>query len=88
MTETSPPQLGRTMRESEPSWPAEPSPGPGTPNVVFCVFDDVGYSDFACYGSEISHPEHRPARRRRTSIHELPHHVAVLSDARLAAHRT
>jgi arylsulfatase len=44
------------MLESEPHWPAEPSPPPGTPNVVFCVFDDVGYSDFGCYGSEIATP--------------------------------
>ena len=44
------------MVESDPSWPAEPQAAPGTPNVVFCVFDDVGYSDFGCYGSEISTP--------------------------------
>ena len=56
MNETSPGRIGRTMTESEPSWPAEPSPKPGTPNVVFCVFDDVGYSDFGCYGSEIATP--------------------------------
>jgi arylsulfatase len=51
-----PRRIGRTMLESEPHWPAEPSPPPGTPNVVFCVFDDVGYSDFGCYGSEIATP--------------------------------
>lgn len=26
------------------------------PNVIYMVFDDTGYSDFGCYGSEISTP--------------------------------
>lgn len=49
-------RLGRTMVESDPFWPAEPEAAAGTPNVVFCVLDDVGYSDFGCYGSEIETP--------------------------------
>ena len=56
MTEHITPRLGRTMVESDPFWPAEPTPPPGTPNVVYCVFDDVGFSDFGCYGSEIDTP--------------------------------
>ncbi len=44
------------MSESEPSWPEEVRPPAGTPNVVFCVFDDVGFSDFGCYGSEVETP--------------------------------
>ncbi len=56
MSDTSTPRLARTMRESEPSWRSEPIPPADTPNVVFCVFDDVGYSDFGCYGSEIETP--------------------------------
>jgi arylsulfatase len=50
------PRIGRTMLDSEPTWPAEPRPPAGTPNVVYCVFDDVGFSDFGCYGSEIATP--------------------------------
>ncbi len=50
------PRVGRTMRESQPHWPDEIRPPAGTPNVVFCVFDDVGYSDFGCYGSEVETP--------------------------------
>ncbi len=49
-------QSPRTMVEATPSWPPEPTPPAGTPNVVFCVFDDVGYADFGCYGSEIATP--------------------------------
>lgn len=48
--------VGRTTSESTPWWPA-PVRGPnGAPNVVFIVFDDVGFSDFGCYGSEIETP--------------------------------
>ena len=56
MNQTRPQRLGRTMVESDPTWPGEPTPPKGTPNVVLCVFDDVGYSDFGCYGSEIRTP--------------------------------
>jgi len=48
--------VGRTLEESQPWWPAPPRPPAGAPDVVFVVFDDVGYSDFGCYGSEISTP--------------------------------
>ncbi|MEQ1700656.1 MAG: sulfatase-like hydrolase/transferase, partial [Ilumatobacteraceae bacterium] len=56
MSDNSTRRLGRTMAESDPIWPDEPRPAAGTPNVVYCVFDDVGYSDFGCYGSEIATP--------------------------------
>ena len=51
-----PPRIGRTLRDSEPTWPKPQQAPEGTPNVVFIVFDDVGYSDFGCYGSEIQTP--------------------------------
>ncbi|MGA0862514.1 MAG: arylsulfatase [Ilumatobacteraceae bacterium] len=53
---TSDPRISRTMSESTPWWDAEPTAPRGAPNIVFCVFDDVGYSDFGCYGSEIATP--------------------------------
>jgi arylsulfatase len=56
MTDPITPRIGRTMVDSDPTWPAEPTPPAGTPNVVYCVFDDVGFSDFGCYGSEIETP--------------------------------
>jgi arylsulfatase A-like enzyme len=54
MAETT--NAARTMIDAVPSWPAERTPPDGTPNVVYCVFDDVGFSDFGCYGSEIATP--------------------------------
>lgn len=48
--------IGRTREESQPSWPTPPHPGPGAPDVVVILLDDVGFSHFGCYGSELSTP--------------------------------
>jgi arylsulfatase len=39
-----------------PSWPTGPKPPPGAPNILLILFDDVGFSDFGCYGSSIDTP--------------------------------
>lgn len=50
-------QIGATVGESEPQWPSTVAPIPGeSPNVLVVLFDDVGFSDFGCYGSEIETP--------------------------------
>jgi hypothetical protein len=41
---------GATMAENTPVYPPLPTAPEGTPNIVFCVFDDVGFSDFGCCG--------------------------------------
>ena len=51
------------------------------------VLDDTGFAHFGCYGSDAGDAEHRPPRRRRPALHRLPHHRAVLADARRAADR-
>ncbi len=43
-------------RLSEPHWPEKKSPPAGSPNVLLIMLDDVGFSDFGCYGSEIATP--------------------------------
>ena len=48
--------IGRTFRDSLPSWPQPVQPPSEAPNIVFIVLDDVGFSDLGCYGSEISTP--------------------------------
>jgi arylsulfatase A-like enzyme len=46
---------GRDPRaaSAKPHWPSGPKPPAGAPNIVVILFDDVGFSDFGCYGSPI-----------------------------------
>jgi len=39
-----------------PFWPSGPKPPADAPNIVVILFDDVGLSDFGCYGSPIATP--------------------------------
>jgi arylsulfatase len=47
-------RIGRTIDESEPSWPAAPRPRAGAPSVVVVVLDDVGFAQLGCYGSDVA----------------------------------
>ena len=51
-----PAHVGLTLSESTPHWPAPPKAPAGAPNIVYVVFDDMGFADLGCYGSEISTP--------------------------------
>jgi arylsulfatase A-like enzyme len=49
-------KIGRTVADSEPFWPEPVTAPKGAPNVLVILFDDVGFSDFGCYGSPIRTP--------------------------------
>lgn len=49
-------RIGRTVADSTPEWPQAPRPPEGAPNILVVLFDDVGFSDFSCYGSPIRTP--------------------------------
>ena len=48
--------IGRTLADSTPSWPEPAHPGDHAPNVVVMLFDDLGFSHFGCYGSDLPTP--------------------------------
>lgn len=48
--------IGRTFAESTPHFPEASRAGKGAPNIVYVLYDDLGFSDFGCFGSEISTP--------------------------------
>lgn len=48
--------IGRTFKESESFWPEPVTAPQGSPNIVFIILDDVGFSQIGCYGSEIETP--------------------------------
>lgn len=54
--ETFPGRIGRTIADSEPWWPEKVTSPKGAPNILMVLFDDVGFSDFGCYGSTIRTP--------------------------------
>ncbi|SFM35084.1 arylsulfatase [Shimia aestuarii] len=48
--------ITRYAADSQPWWPERKRPRAGSPNILVVLFDDVGFSDFGCYGSSIRTP--------------------------------
>ncbi len=48
--------IGRTLADSTPWWPPARTAPAGAPNVVVILVDDLGFSDFGCFGGEIETP--------------------------------
>lgn len=44
--------IAPTVGESTPYWPAQPRAPKGSPNVVFIMLDDFGFSQLGCYGAQ------------------------------------
>lgn len=66
-------KIGTTTEDSVAWWPSREAPG--TPNVLLVVFDDTGWADFGCFGSEIATPTIDELARtglRYTNFHVTP----------------
>ena len=48
--------IGRTVADSVPWWPTPAHPKEGAPNVVVILIDDLGFSHFGCFGSDLVTP--------------------------------
>lgn len=48
--------IGRTLRDSQPWWRPPRRAPEGAPDIVVMLLDDLGFSDFGCYGGEIRTP--------------------------------
>ncbi|MEZ5872787.1 MAG: arylsulfatase [Nitratireductor sp.] len=49
-------KISNYAKDSQPWWPERIRPDKGSPNILIVLFDDVGFSDFGCYGSGIRTP--------------------------------
>ena len=49
-------KISDTVEQSTPWWPEPKSKKDLSPNIITIVFDDTGWSDFGCFGSEINTP--------------------------------
>ena len=63
--------IGRTIEESTPWWPAPAHPRPGAPNVLVILIDDLGFSHFNCFGSDLTTPHIDALAPRGAALHEL-----------------
>lgn len=50
------PEVALSFADSHPAYQAPRRAPAGAPNIVAIILDDVGFSDLACYGSEIPTP--------------------------------
>ena len=48
--------IGRTLADSTPWWPPRLEAPRGAPDIVIVLLDDLGFSDFGCFGGEIRTP--------------------------------
>ena len=67
--------------ESTPWWPPRVVPPKGAPNVLLIMTDDQGFGAPSTFGGVIPTPSMDRIAKGWAALHELPFHVALLTDA-------
>ena len=80
-------RIGRTIKESEPSFAPAPRPPAGAPNVVVIVLDDLGFAQLGCFGSDIATPAIDGSPRGGLRYNRFHVTGALLADPRVPADR-
>ena len=68
-------KIARKLSESTPWWPTPKHPGTDAPNVVVFLIDDLGFSHFNCFGSDLVTPNINKLAEgglRYTNFHVTP----------------
>lgn len=73
--------IGRTAADSKPAPLETARARPGSPNIVYILLDDTGFSDLHCYGSEIATP-HMDALAASGLLYNNFHSKAICSPTR------
>ncbi len=78
-------RIAADVRESEPDWKPylEPTAPEGAPNVLFVVWDDIGYGAWDLYGGLIEMPTMRRIAERGVRLSQF-HTTALCSPTRAA----
>jgi arylsulfatase len=75
-------KIGRTVSESVPYWPPQPTAPKGAPNVLYIVLDDVGFAALECYGSPVIKTPHLDKLARNGVRYNNFHTTALCSPTR------
>ena len=77
--------INEDIRDSVPDWgPYEqPKPPPGAPNVIYVVWDDVGFSALSPFGGPIQTPAMERIAERGLRFNQF-HTTALCSPSRAA----
>jgi hypothetical protein len=73
--------IARTIKDTKPWWPAAAKAPLGAPSILVVLLDDVGFSDFGCYGSTIRTPTIDRLAAEGLALFGLSYHGDVLDHA-------
>jgi len=81
-------QIGLSAKDSKSDFPKPVRSPESALNIVIVLLDDVGFGASSTFGGPIETPTlERLGGEERATLYTVPHHGAMLADARRAADR-